>query len=76
VRVRLKMIDERSGMDAKRSKLMKASSAVAVALAFYGAIALVSNRRTPSERVERWMFEHMNPYAGGPVHRPVRRRRV
>ena len=75
MRVRLKMIDERSGMDAKRSKLMKASSAVAVALAFYGAIAL-SNRRTPSERVERWMFEHMNPYAGGPVHRPVRRRRV
>lgn len=59
-------------MDAKRSKLVKASSAVAVVLAFYGGIALVSNRRALSDRVERWTLEHMNPYAGG----PVRRRRV
>jgi hypothetical protein len=60
---------ERSGMDAKRSKLVQASSTVAAALAFYGGIALVSNRRALSERVERWMLEHMNPYAGGPVRR-------
>jgi hypothetical protein len=45
-------------------------------LAVYKGVALVNNRRGPSERVERWMLEHMNPYAGGPVHRPVRRRRV
>jgi len=57
-------LDERSGMDANRSKLVKASSAVAVALAFYGGIALVSNKRALSERVERWTLEHMNPYAG------------
>ena len=63
-------------MDAKRSRLTKALSAVAVALAVYKGVTLVNNRRGHSERVERWMFEHMNPYAGGPVHRPVRRRRV
>jgi hypothetical protein len=56
-------------MDAKRSRLTKASSAVAVALAVYGSAALVRNRQALSERVERWMMEHMNPYAGGPVRR-------
>ena len=62
-------LDERSEMEANRSKLVKASAAVAVALAFYGGIALVSNRRALSEHVERWTLEHMNPYAGGPVRR-------
>jgi hypothetical protein len=56
-------------MDAERSRTAKASSAVAVALAFYTGIALVSRRRALSERVECWMLEHANPYAGGPVRR-------
>jgi hypothetical protein len=38
-------------------------------LAFYGGMALVSNRRTLSEHVERWTLEHMNPYAWGPLRR-------
>ena len=56
-------------MDAKGSRMMKASSAVAVALVVYGGVAMVGNRWTLSERAERWMLEHMNPYAGGPVRR-------
>jgi hypothetical protein len=56
-------------MDAKRSRLTKASSAVAAALVVYGSVAVVRNRQALSERVERWMLEHMNPYASGPVRR-------
>jgi hypothetical protein len=56
-------------MEAERSKLVKTSAAVAVALASYGSIVLVSNRRKFSQRLERWTLEHMNPYAGGPVRR-------
>jgi hypothetical protein len=63
-------LDERSEMEANRSKLVKASAAVAVALAFYGGIALVISRRALSVRAERWTLEHMNPYAGGPLRRP------
>lgn len=56
-------------MDAERSRMAKASSAVAVVVALYGGIALIDNRRALADRVERWVLEHMNPYAGGPVRR-------